>query len=133
MAWVLFFDGDCGFCNQSVRRISRWDEEGLIHFAPLQGKLSSKHKLTAYLEGDQASMVLLNEEDDSILTQSDGVLQIFRILGGGWKLLLIGACLPKSWRDALYRVVARNRHRIAPKQQQVCEMPSQELLSRIRE
>ena len=133
MAWVLFFDGDCGFCNQSVRRLARWDREGVIHYAPLQGKLASKHGLGSHLEGSEASMVMLNEEDGTVLMHSDGMLQILRILGGAWRLFLFIGWFPKSFRDKLYRCLARNRHRIRSTNAQVCEMPGKDLASRIRE
>lgn len=133
MPWVLFFDGDCGFCSRSIRRLCRWDRNGHLHYASLQGKLAAQHQLQSYLEGDEASMVLLNEEDGSILTQSDGVLQIFRILGGVWRLLLILGYLPKPWRDRSYRYLARNRHRLGAKNAEVCEMPEETLASRLRD
>ena len=133
MAWVLLFDGDCGFCNQSVRRVSRWDRKGRIHFASLQGKFSSSMGLARHLTGDEASVVMYNESDGSVLLQSDAVIQILRLLGGPWRLLLILALLPKSWRNGIYRCISRSRHRFSGNQERVCEMPDKRIAERLRE
>jgi predicted DCC family thiol-disulfide oxidoreductase YuxK len=45
------------------------------------------------------------------LTQSDGVLHILREIGGIWRFVALGRVLPKSWRDWLYDVLARNRYK----------------------
>ena len=133
MPWVLFFDGDCAFCNQWVRRLFKWDRKGRIHYAPLQGKLAAEHDLGSHLEGDQASMVVMQEDGEAILIQSDAVLQVLRLLGGPWKLLLCYGWLPKSWRDGLYRMVAQRRQALGDKGQSVCEMPSAEMAARLRD
>ena len=45
-------------------------------------------------------------------------------LGGVWGLLRIGGALPKSLRDALYNLIARNRYSIFGKYD-VCLMPEE--------
>ena len=133
MAWVLFFDGDCGMCNRNVRRLADWDQEGHIHYGSLQGELASRHGLGKYLTGDDASVVLMNEDEESIWTQSDAVLQVMRILGGPWRLLLCFGWLPASWRNGLYRWIAKRRHRFGNKGQSLCEMPGESLSGRLRD
>lgn len=133
MSWVLFFDGGCAFCNRWVRRIARWDRRGLIHFAPLQGQLAARHALGGHLEGAHASLVLLQEESGTLLTQSAAVLQIGHLLGGPWRLLAAARCLPRSWCDRVYAWVARNRHRLAKPRTGVCELPDEHLASRLRD
>ena len=133
MPWVLFFDGDCGFCNRSIRRLVDWDDEGLIHYAPLQGKTAEERGLEKYLHGEQASMVLLNETSGELVVQSDGLLQIVRLLGGLWKILLIFKYIPKAWRDGLYRSFARKRHRFGTRPEGTCGLPDQKILSRLRD
>ena len=38
---VLLYDGLCGFCDRAVRFVLRFDPQGVIHFAPLQGKFAA--------------------------------------------------------------------------------------------
>jgi predicted DCC family thiol-disulfide oxidoreductase YuxK len=44
-------------------------------------------------------------------TQSDGAIHVVAALGGGWSLFKAARIIPKPWRDALYRLLARNRYR----------------------
>lgn len=133
MAWVLFYDGDCGLCARSVRCLARLDKRGCIHYAPLQGKFAKLCGLKSHLHGASSSLVILNEQDGRIYTQSDGILQILQILGGIWRLLLIFSCLPKSWRNALYRLVANNRYHIGANHLPVCGVSDGELRGRVRD
>jgi predicted DCC family thiol-disulfide oxidoreductase YuxK len=43
-------------------------------------------------------------------------------LGGVWSLAGIGRGLPKTFRDALYKIVARNRYRVFGKHES-CMLP----------
>ena len=45
------------------------------------------------------------------LTQSDGAIHIMREIGGFWRVVALGRVLPKSWRDWMYDVLARNRYK----------------------
>jgi predicted DCC family thiol-disulfide oxidoreductase YuxK len=45
------------------------------------------------------------------LTESDAAIQVVTELGGVWKLIGIVRIIPRGWRDALYRLLARNRYR----------------------
>jgi predicted DCC family thiol-disulfide oxidoreductase YuxK len=46
-----------------------------------------------------------------VLTQSDASIQCLAAIGGVWRLVVIARVLPRSWRDWLYRLLARNRYR----------------------
>jgi len=49
--------------------------------------------------------------DGTLWKRSEAVLEIFKILGGIWRLMLPLQYLPLAWRDKLYNFVARNRYR----------------------
>ena len=46
--------------------------------------------------------------------RSSAVLSILRDMGRGWSLLYSLVIVPACIRDAFYRLVARNRHRLTP-------------------
>ncbi len=48
---------------------------------------------------------------NQLFQKSEAVFEVFRILGGGWKLLLIFRVFPLRWRDWIYDFIARNRYR----------------------
>jgi predicted DCC family thiol-disulfide oxidoreductase YuxK len=45
------------------------------------------------------------------LTDSDATIHIIAALGGIWKLVVVARAIPRRWRDAMYRLLARNRYR----------------------
>ena len=108
---IILFDGECGFCQRSVRFVLRHDKRGVFRFAARQSgaglRLLAEHGLPP--EGVD-SMVLL--EDDREYTHSTGSLRIVRRLRFPWWLGYAGIVVPRPLRDAAYKLVARNRHRL---------------------
>lgn len=129
--WVLFFDGDCGLCNRGVRRIAAWDKSAELRFASLQGEFANRHQVSHHLNAERESMVLLELDSGKVLTESDAGLQILRLLGGAWKLLLPIGWLPRRWRDALYQWVVRNRYRLGACPEDQCAMSDPNLEGRM--
>jgi predicted DCC family thiol-disulfide oxidoreductase YuxK len=130
VSWVLFFDGECGFCEKSVMRVYGFDEQGRIHFAPLQGKLAEQHGLTGYADREGGSMVLLRESDGEMFTKSDALVELGKALGGVFCLsAVVFSWFPKCLRDGMYDLVARNRFKLPAS----CELPDAELKKRMRE
>ena len=133
MALVLFFDGDCGFCNKSVRRVYQIDQQGTIEFAPLQGLLAGKLGLGKYADKDGGSMVILRESDGEMFTKGDAWIALGGALGGIWAALASAFSLfPKHVRDWAYDLVAKNRYLLAGKGN-ACAMPEEGLRKRMRE
>ncbi|RZK14196.1 MAG: DUF393 domain-containing protein, partial [Hymenobacter sp.] len=56
-------------------------------------------------------------------------LRVVRHLGWPWRAATVGYLLPRAWRDALYRYVARHRYRWFGRQQ-ACMLPTPELRER---
>lgn len=44
-------------------------------------------------------------------TESDAALHVVTSLGGLWRLCAVARVIPRPWRDAAYRLLARNRYR----------------------
>jgi predicted DCC family thiol-disulfide oxidoreductase YuxK len=133
MRWVLFFDGDCGFCNKSVQRVYALDTRGLIDFAPLQGDLAAKLGLAKYAEKTGGTMVLIRESDGKRFLKSDAWSELGKAMGGFWKFpaALVGL-IPHAIRDRIYDFIATNRYRLA----QIggtCGLPDEGLRKRMRE
>lgn len=117
MGPVLFFDGECGLCNGVVRILIRLDRRGRLHYAPLQGTSAQ-----AYLRAHG----LPTEDFDSLIfipdwsqrdrgghqLRTDGVVGALRSVGGLATPLAWMAVLPRAWRDAAYKEVARIRYRV---------------------
>ena len=93
--------------------------------------MAAAHGLESHLDGDQASMVLMKPDTGDKYTKSDSILQILRLLGGWWRILLIFSILPASFRDWVYSLIARNRRKFFGVQDSVCELPDERVRSRL--
>ena len=120
---IILFDGVCNLCNGFVQFIIRRDPAGRFRFAALQSEagqaLLAAHGLAPVAEPE--SVLLLS--GGRLYSHSDAVLQIARGLGWPWRLAGVGKVLPRTWRDALYRFVARHRYRWFGRQES-CMLPT---------
>ena len=130
-AHVILFDGVCNLCNGFVQFVIRHDPEGRFRFAALQSEaartLLAAQGLPAPPATEPESVLLLSE--GQLYSHSTAVLRIAAQLGGIWRLAAVGGVLPRAWRDALYRFVARNRYRWFGRQES-CMLPTPALQSR---
>ena len=131
---LILFDGVCNLCNGFVQLVIRHDPAGRFQFAALQSEAGravlAAHGLDANAVASEPESVLL-EVDGLLYSHSDAVLRIAQGLGGPWRLLLAGRLLPRTWRDAAYRFVARHRYRWFGRQES-CWLPTPELKARFR-
>ena len=125
---VLLYDGECGFCSRGVLFSFDRDPQGRIHYASLQSeagrKLLSQHGIPL----DVTTVVLIDEKGAH--TRSTAVLRTARLLRWPWSWTYAAIAVPRPLRDALYRLVAKHRHRIGPAIP-ACRMPSPELRARM--
>lgn len=106
---IVFYDGHCGLCNGVVRWLLRIDRKGALRFAPLQGS-TAREKL-AGLRQDLDALVYWRE-GQPVRDSSDAILSILRDLGWPWRALSGFLWVPKGFRDAIYRALARRRYRL---------------------
>jgi predicted DCC family thiol-disulfide oxidoreductase YuxK len=129
---LILFDGVCNLCNGFVQFVIRHDPAGRFRFAALQSAAGqavlAKHGFDAAAIAHEPDSVLL-ELNGQLYSHSEAVLRIARELGGPWRLLLAGYVLPRAWRDAAYRFVARHRYRWFGRQES-CWLPTPELKAR---
>ena len=107
---VIVFDGVCTLCNRWVRFLLRFDRRARYRFAAMQGAHGSALLRTHGLDpADPSSFLLLDAQ--GAWTDTDAILRVLAGLGGGWRLVAVLRIVPRGWRDAAYRVLARNRYR----------------------
>jgi len=128
---VVIFDGICNLCEFSVRFIAERDTEGRFTFTPAQSPLGKKLLQRHGMEKDALNSVVL-VKNGRALDRSTAALAIASELDGAWKLLGCFSLIPKSLRDFLYDVIARNRYRWFGKKNH-CMVPSATLRARFLE
>ena len=128
---TILFDGVCSLCNGFVQFVIRHDAAGYFRFAALQSAagqaLLAAHGQPNLASADPDSVVLV--EAGRVYTHSAAVLRIAGHLGGLWRVAAVGWLLPRTWRDGLYRYVARHRYRWFGRQES-CWLPTPALRER---
>lgn len=114
---VLLYDGECGLCNATIRFMLKHDRRGALMFAPLQGSTAQRFLRARGLPvADFDSIVFVEDlrvQTASYHLRTAGALRALEEMGGGWRRAArVLRCIPASWRDAGYRIVARLRYRL---------------------
>jgi len=123
---IVLYDGVCGLCNRLVQFLLKRDKHDRFRFASLQSELA-RHVLTRHeLDPNDLDTVYVVENYDqpneSLLDRSDAILFMLSQLGGIWSLSSVGRVLPRGFRNALYKIVARNRYSVFGKHES-CMLP----------
>ncbi len=121
---LLLFDGVCNLCSGAVQWVLRHDRAGRFRFASLQGAYARKLLQQANRQEEPLQTVLLYVEG-RLLSRSDAILELMRLLGPPWSIFAVFKILPRRWRDALYDFIARRRYRWFGKKEQ-CWVPRPE-------
>ncbi|NJN21586.1 MAG: DUF393 domain-containing protein [Leptolyngbya sp. RL_3_1] len=121
-AGIIFFDGECLLCNGFVDLLLRLDTAGIFAMAPLQGPTAQRLLPPRSDRAEDWSMYYLEtaagstqaadiEETGTLYSQSDAAIAVMARLGGIWSVLSWIRLIPRALRNAIYRIIARNRYR----------------------
>lgn len=128
---IILFDGVCNLCSGVVRFLIARDSKARFRFAALQSDAARRACTEvgatppAAVEPDTIIVIA----DGRALERSDAALAIAARLPFPWPIFGVFRILPRSLRDWLYRVVARNRYRWFGKSD-ACMVPTPELRAR---
>ena len=130
---ILFYDGDCGLCAQSVRFFLGIDRHKRICFAPLQGETAQGY-LPAYLRDAQSLSTVVYRCSDadkrSLFLRSEAVARALIDVGGVWGLLgRFLRLIPTPLRDWAYNLIAKNRLTFLPNG--ACDLPTEQARERL--
>ena len=125
---VLLFDGACGFCAGCVQFVLKHEppsRRGQLQFAALQGAVGAlvreRHPELAGVD----SVVWFEPAANGgsqVRVRSSAALKAASHVGGYWRMLaVVGALVPRAFRDWIYDLVARKRFELASP---ACLLPS---------
>lgn len=119
---IILFDGVCRLCDGLVDFVMGRDASQRFKFAPLQSsagrELLRHHGLSL---DDLDTFVLI--ENGRAYTRSTAALRVLRHLPAPWPLAHVFFVVPLPIRDAVYGLIASNRHRMFGKRQ-TCRTPT---------
>ena len=125
---IILFDGSCAFCEGWVKFFATRDD-GYFRFGASQTPEAAA-LLERYGTSRDAARSIILIEDGQVYLRSTASLRIMKRLNAPWKWLGVLLWVPRPLRDAVYRVIASVRHRLAGKSN-ACEIPPPEIRERL--
>ena len=122
---IVFFDGECSFCNRSTQLLTSLDNKQRLYFSSLQGETAKELNLTQDLSSEQAAAVLVeytNSQKQKIWYGADAILRALHLVGGIASLAWLLHYCPAAIKNTCYQWIAKRRHKIS----QHCSMPTPE-------
>ena len=108
---IVYFDGICGLCNSFIGFLVKLDRNYKLRFATLQGENGQELiKKINFVNSDFDTVIF--QKNDQVYTKSTAFFEIFKTLGGFWKILLIFKLLPTSLSDLIYGYISKKRYKI---------------------
>jgi predicted DCC family thiol-disulfide oxidoreductase YuxK len=108
---IVFYDGECAFCNGMVQFLARHNPAGNLSFAPLQSATNRDMNQNVCIKHRSGDTIILLE-NNKMYEYSEAVLNIASHLSYPWKALVVFRFIPKGIRDFIYNIIARNRYRL---------------------
>lgn len=108
---IIFFDAQCLLCNGWVKFLLRHDTRRMFRFASIQGETGKRLLADAGLRLEGLETLLLIDDRQRVWQHTSAILRVLHGLGWPWLLAWVAWLIPAPLRDALYRLIARNRYR----------------------
>ncbi|WP_347156490.1 thiol-disulfide oxidoreductase DCC family protein [Pontibacter chitinilyticus] len=121
---IVFYDGTCGFCQASIQVVLKYNKRQNLHFAALQSGVLEE-LVPAAQRPDPLPDSMLFYEDGKLYTESEAALRIARHLNFPLSVLYYFRIIPLSFRNFVYRFIAKHRYLIAGRTE-ACMLPSPE-------
>jgi predicted DCC family thiol-disulfide oxidoreductase YuxK len=115
---ILFFDGECGFCDKAIRFAMSHDPQGRLYAATLEGDtarvaLAPFRSMLVDVDSTVLYLPAAPGRAASVQIHSDAALSVLRLLGGGWAVLgSLGLLFPRWIRDTAYKAFAKRRFQL---------------------
>lgn len=111
-SWYLIYDGDCAFCLRWVSWFQARDRDRRLVFIPFQEPAELARLPAIPRSALERAMHLVSLQGD-IYAGAAALPPILGLLPWGWTLSWLFKIPGVPWlADRMYRLVARNRHRL---------------------
>jgi predicted DCC family thiol-disulfide oxidoreductase YuxK len=119
---LVLYDGSCGFCNRSVQFILNNEESNTLLFTSLQSETA--RKLFDSLSITSPDLNTFYFYSNGVLYErSSAAIQVSKYLNKPYRFIGFFSWVPTIFRDGIYRLIAKNRHRLA---KEYCYIPQKE-------
>ncbi|MPS72131.1 MAG: DUF393 domain-containing protein [Chryseobacterium sp.] len=121
--FIVFYDGECGFCNHWVQWILEHDKDDKFMFSSLQSEFGQKFLNERNLPNEIFDTLYLWKPQSFYLSKYQAILKIATEVGGIYSLAAVGRIIPDFVGNQFYNLISRNRKKLAADQ---CFLPNPE-------
>ncbi|MCG2793935.1 MAG: DUF393 domain-containing protein [Weeksellaceae bacterium] len=121
--YIVFYDGECGFCNHWVQWILTKDHDEKFLFSSLQSEYGQNFLKERNLPNQLLDTIYIWKPGSYFLTKYQAILKIATELGGLYSLANVGKLVPDAIGNPFYNLIAHNRKKLAPNE---CFLPNAE-------
>ena len=107
--------------------IIKRDPDGFFQFAALQSEIGEELKKKHQIPDQLDSIIVI--ENNTVYDSSDAAFSISKHLNGLWKCFYMLKLIPKSLRNCVYKIIAKNRYNWFGKKD-CCMIPSPDIRNR---
>ena len=127
---VILYDGDCLLCSRWVKWVVQRDPQGIFRFTAIASPYGRAMALKLGIDPENPATNAVIIDGKAHLYSDAAIAIASRLPGWGWTNAL--RFVPKLFRDAFYKLVARNRIAWFGRPQ-ACDLPGPEIRTRIIE
>lgn len=107
---IVFYDGDCGFCNYIVGLILQNERNEMLYFAPLQSDFAQALLAEKGIEINYSTFYYL--QNNQVYSKSKGFFELLKELRFPYRGLRIFRFLPSFITDVIYDFIAKRRRKL---------------------
>lgn len=111
MESIILFDSNCNFCTKSINFLKRNDNKKRLSFYPINSQDAHIELKKTGIQFIQKNTVYLIHKQKAF-TKSTAVLKALSILPFPYSVLSTFLIVPRFIRDAVYNLIAKNRHKL---------------------
>lgn len=111
--FIVFYDGDCGFCNHWVQWILERDKNDKFLFSSLQSGFGQKFLTDRNLPNRVFDTLYLWKPERFYLSKYQAILKIATEVGGLYSLASIGQLIPDFIGNSVYNIISNNRKKLS--------------------
>ncbi|WP_411213796.1 thiol-disulfide oxidoreductase DCC family protein [Terribacillus saccharophilus] len=115
---MLIYDGECNLCSNFIRFVIRINKNPRLFITDFN---SNWTKENIHVDPNVDSMIFISNDERYIY--SDSIINLLKSANKLFYPLVLAKLIPRTVRDAIYRVIARNRRKLFLKK--TCPLPSQ--------
>ena len=127
---IIIYDGDCLLCSRWVQWVVRHDPGGIFRFTAIASLYGRAMALRLGIDPENPATNAVVVDGRAYLFSDAAITIASHLPGWGW--VSVFRFVPKPLRDAVYKLIARNRISWFGRPE-ACDLPGPEVRARIIE